>query len=284
MNAPRIISRRTALKILAGGALGGGGALADAVFIEPERLSVTRRDIFCKSLPPALDGLRVGLLADFHFRPGHDEELLAKTVGTANAERLDLIALGGDYINHDPAVIHPLADALQNLTARHGIFAVLGNHDGWGGNPARIRRRFEQAGVTFLINENTRLDLRGESLAIAGTDHVWHGHPDPVQTFRGISQDRPVIALVHEPDYFDTVAGYRPGILQLSGHTHGGQCRVPLIGYAPVRVKYGRKYLYGDFSRGDSKLFVTRGIGTTGLRVRFGCPPELAVLTLRSAG
>lgn len=79
------------------------------------------------------------------------------------------------------------------------------------------------------------------------------------------------------------MADQRDLLLQVSGHTHGGQCRLPLLGYAPVKVRYGRKYVYGGFSRGDSRLFVTRGIGTTGLRVRFACPPELAVLTLRGS-
>jgi predicted MPP superfamily phosphohydrolase len=77
------------------------------------------------------------------------------------------------------------------------------------------------------------------------------------------------------------MASSRDILLQLSGHTHGGQCRVPLLGIAPVTVNYGRKYIQGAYSRGASQLFVTRGVGTTGLRVRFACPPELAVLTLR---
>jgi uncharacterized protein len=88
--------------------------------------------------------------------------------------------------------------------------------------------------------------------------------------------------LVHEPDYFDTLTRHRDIVVQLSGHTHGGQCRVPLVDYAPVKVAYGRKYIYGAFQRGDSRLFVTRGLGTVGMRVRFACPPEVALLTLRA--
>ncbi len=118
---------------------------------------------------------------------------------------------------------------------------------------------------------------------MAGTDFVWRGRPDLARTLKGIPADTPILALVHEPDYFDTMTAHREIMLQLSGHTHGGQCRVPLIGYAPVGVTFGRKYVYGGFSRGESHLFVTSGVGTTGPRIRFACPPELAVLTLRTA-
>jgi predicted MPP superfamily phosphohydrolase len=89
-----------------------------------------------------------------------------------------------------------------------------------------------------------------------------------------------VLSLVHEPDYFDEMSTFR-NLLQVSGHTHGGQCRVPFFGFVPAKVACGKKYIQGAFSRGASRLFVTRGIGTTGLRVRFACPPEVALLTLR---
>lgn len=275
----KILTRRNALKLVAAGAI---GSLAEACWFEPKRLTVTRRDITCKQLPPALDGLRVGLLADFHFRPGHDDELLEKVVTRVKSERLDLIALAGDYMGHDPQVVVPMLERLEKMTATHGIFAVMGNHDGWSGNPAVIRRQFENAGISFLINQHSVLSLRNESLAIAGTDFIWKGHPDAAKTLAGISPAVPILALVHEPDYFDTMTAQREIMLQVSGHTHGGQCRVPLIGYAPRKVRYGKKYLYGHYTRGESNLFVTRGVGTTGLRVRFACPPELAVLTLRT--
>jgi predicted MPP superfamily phosphohydrolase len=171
---------------------------------------------------------------------------------------------------------------LEKMTATHGIFAVMGNHDGWSGNPAIIRRQFEKAGISFLINRHSVISIRNESLAIAGTDFIWKGKPDAARTLAGISPAAPVLALVHEPDYFDTMTGQREIMLQVSGHTHGGQCRVPLLGYAPRKVRYGRNYLYGQYARGDSNLFVTRGVGTTGPRVRFACPPELAILTLRA--
>jgi uncharacterized protein len=126
------------------------------------------------------------------------------------------------------------------------------------------------------------LSIRGESLAVAGTDFIWQGSPDPERTLRGIPPETPVVALVHEPDYFDTLRAQRDILVQLSGHTHGGQCRIPFVGYTPKTVNHGRNYIYGGFSRGGSNLFVTRGVGTSGPRVRFACPPELVILTLRT--
>ncbi len=236
----------------------------------------------CRRLTPGLEGLRIGLLADFHFRPDQDDELVAKVVAETRREKLDVILLAGDFLDSDPAVLAPLLGHLERLSANHGVFAVLGNHDGWNTGRAMMRREFEKAGISFLINRHSLLSIKGESLAIAGTDFVWRGQPDPARTLRGIAADTPVIAMVHEPDYFDVMTAQRDILLQVSGHTHGGQCRVPVVGYAPVTVKYGKKYNYGAFSRGDSNLFVTRGVGTTGPRIRFACPPELAILTLRA--
>jgi predicted MPP superfamily phosphohydrolase len=274
------LKRRNLLGLVAACA---AGSIANAFLIEPRRLSITRRDVSCGKLPPTLDGLRIGLLADFHYKPDRDDDLLHAIVDQVRHENLDILALAGDFIDSSPRVLVPLMDHLRKLTARHGVFAVMGNHDGWNISNATMRVRFEKEGISFLDNEHSMLTIRGESLAVAGTDYIWGGKPDPARTLRGIHTDTPVIALVHEPDYFDVMAAQRDILLQLSGHTHGGQCRVPLIGYAPVSVEHGRKYIYGGFARDDSKLFVTRGVGTTGLPVRFACPPELAVLTLRSA-
>ena len=273
------MNRRNAMRLMAASA---AGLVFDGAWVEPARLSITQQDVICKRLSPGLDGLRIGLLADFHYRPKEDDNLLERVIQRVRQENLDLIALSGDFINKDPGVLAPLLERLKTMTANHGVFAVMGNHDGWNGNPSKIRRQFEQSGISFLINEHSKISIRGDALAVAGTDFVWLGKPDPSRTLRGIPAEVPVLALVHEPDYFDVMTRDREILLQLSGHTHGGQCRIPLIGYSPVTVKHGTKYIDGGFSRGDSNLFVTRGVGTTGLRVRFACPPELVILTLRS--
>lgn len=276
-----VLSRRNALRLLTGGV---AGCLVDGTWLEPGRLSVTRQVVRCKRLAAGLEGLRIGLLADFHYRPDQDEELIAKAIAETRKENLDLILLAGDFVDSGSAVFTPLMRHLEQLRASHGVFAVMGNHDGWNGARSSMRRDFEKAGISFLNNHHSQLSIRGDSLAVAGTDFVWLGKPDPARTLRGIAADTPVIAMVHEPDYFDVMTAHRDVLLQVSGHTHGGQCRVPLLGYAPVTVKYGKKYNHGGFTRGDSNLFVTRGVGTTGPRIRFACPPELAILTLRRVG
>jgi len=284
MPAPKI-TRRRLLTLLAGSTLGGGACLTNAFIIEPEWLSLTKKEVLLPNLPASLDGLRVIHLADFHFRPHDDDALLTEMVKRVNALDADLIILTGDYLDRDPAVIPPLLSHLAKLRAKHGVIAIMGNHDGWHMKGRELKRSFEKAGITFLINENTRLNIQGDTLAIAGLDFIWLGHPNADRAFRGITAKTPTLALVHEPDYFDHLSREKKFLLQLSGHTHGGQCRVPLIGYAPAKVRYGKKYLYGIYDNdqgGDAKIHVTRGIGTTGIRVRFACRPEIALLTLLS--
>lgn len=275
-----LLSRRNTLRLMTAGVI---GSLTDAFWIEPDSLSITRQDVTCHQLPAGLDGLRIAVLADFHYRPQQDAGLIDTLVTRIREEKPDLIALAGDFMDKNPRVLPPLLEQLERMNPAHGIFAVMGNHDGWNDNPATIRRRFEQSGISFLINQNSHLSIRGETLAITGTDFVWRGKPDPDRALRGIAAKTPVLALVHEPDYFDNMTARREILLQVSGHTHGGQCRVPLLGYPPVKVKYGEKYVAGHYPLGKSNLFVTRGVGTTGPRVRFACPPELAMLTLRPA-
>lgn len=274
-----VMTRRKSMALLFAGA---AGSLTNAFCIEPSWLSVTRADIGCPMLPPSLDGLRIGVLCDLHFKPDRDEPLLEEAVATLLEEKPDIITLPGDFIDHSPRVVAPMLRILSKLSAPYGVFASPGNHDGWNMDCVVMRRAFEQCGISFLINQNTQIRVRGESIAMAATDHVWLGRPDPARTLHGIRRETPVISLVHEPDFFDTMTEFHPIALQVSGHTHGGQCRVPLFGYAPARVAYGRNYLEGAYERGSSRLFVSRGLGTTGLRVRFACPPEVAVLTLRS--
>lgn len=250
--------------------------------VEPAWLSVTRREMVMPRLPGDLDGLRVAMFGDIHYHPELDYKLLEELVVTVNQERPDLVAIVGDYIEHDAAIIPPMLEHLGRIDAKHGIYAVMGNHDGWALSGSEVSKQFQASGIDFLINANSEITINQSRLAIAGTDHVWFGEPDLAAAFKGIAADVPTLALIHEPDYFDTVVGEREGVLQLSGHSHGGQCRVPLVGYAPQTVEWGRKYLHGEFQNGGSKLFVTRGVGTTGLRVRFACRPELVMLTLRS--
>lgn len=275
-----MLTRRQSLKILL--AASPIAAVTNGFCIEPSRLSITRRDISIPKLPPELDGFTIAHLTDFHYKPEDDHALMEKVVSAVNAENVDLISLTGDYVDHDKKVLVPLLEHLEKFTSKHGLVASMGNHDGWSGPRSYYKGLFEKIGCSFLINQNTQLDIAGSSLHIAGSDYVWKGKPDAAATLKGIPNNSTVVALVHEPDYFDTMRKVRNINLQLSGHTHGGQCRVPWIGYAPRRVSYGRNFLYDLYSKDNSQIFVSRGVGTTGIRVRFACPPELAILTLKT--
>jgi len=280
------VNRRHFLKTSVLGSLtlaGGVGAFGYARWIEPNHLSVTRKKIVIPNFPPALNGLTIAQMTDFHYRPDSEDALMAEAVEVVNAARPDLIALTGDFISHEPQVFTPLMAHLSKLRAKHGIYGIMGNHDGWNAPYSLFQKGFQQAGFEFLINARTHIEINGERLSILGTDSIWSGQLDLPACYRGHHAGDPVIALVHEPDVFDQISDNYPVSLQLSGHTHGGQCRVPLIGYAPIKVKYGEKYIYGEYARktdhGDARIFVSRGLGTVGAPVRFACPPEVAILT-----
>jgi len=259
-----------------------GLAVGDAFFIEPNISHISTNKLKVPYLPSALNGLKVVHLADLHYKPDKDEGLLSSVVEKVNQINPDLIMLTGDYVDHDTSGIDPMLKYLAKLKSKHGILACMGNHDGWNANGEYFKTKFEKNGIQFLINENTALKINNETLHIAATDFIWKGKPDPIATLKGIPSSAPLITMVHEPDYFDTMLEHRDHYLQLSGHTHGGQCRVPFINYAPKKVKYGKKYIYGEYTKENSSVFVTKGIGTTGIRVRFSCLPEIALHTLKA--
>jgi len=254
-----------------------------AAAIEPNRLSITQKEITLKYWPQSLDGFRIAQLTDIHYRPEQDAQLLRKTIEHLRNEPVDLIALTGDYIISDDSVITDLCKELSKISAEHGIFACPGNHDRWHVSNYLLKTNLQKAGIVYLRNQGIKLNIKGENIFINGLDSIWAGQPLINHAWSEHQGETPVISLVHEPDPFDELRAEKRIDLQLSGHTHGGQCRIPILGVAPVKVKYGRKYLYGHYQHEESHLWVGRGIGTVGPRVRFACPPELAILTLRSS-
>lgn len=272
-------TRRSALRILGLGLASGTWAGA----IEPNLLSITRRDLKLTRWPKALNGFRIALITDLHYRPGTDDGLFEKLAPAIAETSPDLIAFTGDFVTTDPSSLVECTRMLRGLEAPQGLFASPGNHDRWHCSPSQLKKEIEAAGISYLNNDNTLISIKGEPILLNGLDSYWGGAPNPARAWKAHRNEIPVISLVHEPDPFETLAQTRPLDLQLSGHTHGGQCQIPLLGYAPARVKYGRKFLYGEYTQSGSHLFVGRGLGTVGPRVRFACPPELAVLTLFSS-
>lgn len=271
-------TRRASFATLAAGI----SSAAWAFGVEPDLLSITQKEIKLPDWPGALDGFRIAHLTDLHYRPGSDEVVTEKLISAVNEADVDLILITGDFVIKDPSSLSECCQHLKKLTSKHGIIASPGNHDRWHCPSGMLWNEFTKAGITYLKNDGSNLTIRGEQFFITGLDSIWGGHIDVQRSWKGHRKGDAVISLMHEPDVFDHLRAERPLSLQLSGHTHGGQCRVPLIGYAPAKVKYGRNYIYGHFEKNEAQLWVGRGVGTVGLRARFSCHPEVTFLTLRS--
>jgi hypothetical protein len=277
-------NRRRCLKLLGGGVLLTAGSVAYAFCVEPDRLCIEEVELPVLHLPSGFDGYRVLQISDTHFELGQDEVLMEKMMTAVKELAPDLILFTGDYITRDEDSFADFLGYVGKLSAKDGIFGVMGNHDVWYSSYAVMKPMFERAGVSFLRNQNSLVWRAGEKLRICGLDSVWGGEPLISHAYRGVAAKEASLLMMHEPDFFDEVAKEIRYFTQFSGHTHGGQCRVPLIGYAPVKIRYGKKYIRGSFEkRKDQSLYVSSGIGTGSLRVRFACPPELVLFTLKVA-
>jgi uncharacterized protein len=256
-------------------------ALAQAARValtEPFMLSIERQEIYLRRLPAKLDGLRVVHLSDLHYGPLVNPQHLERAVKVANDLKPDLIALTGDYISQDRVYAAPCAEVAGRLRARHGVYAVLGNHDHWT-DAQLIADLFRAEDIRVLINEGLRMDLRGESFWLAGVDDTMVGLEDLPLALAGAQHHEFKLLLAHNPTILRRAA--RAGVdLVLSGHTHGGQ-----VTWRSEKSRSGRprrRMLRGLGRRGNTQIYVTRGLGTVVLPIRYGCPPEISVLDLRS--
>src|SRR5215472_2905720 len=230
-----------------------------ATVLEPNNLVVERKQIRLPRLPNAFDGFRIVLLTDLHLHPFTTTDLIRRTVEISNALKPDLVLLGGDFVCDFAEAAFELAPILERLNAKHGLFAVLGNHDHHRG--ARIvLDGLRRASIRVLMNEGVRLTVGEGSIFLAGIDSVSVGQPNPRAAFSARKNEAVSLALVHEPDYFDQLSRLVQVDLQLSGHTHGGQVRVPGLG-AIVRPMWGRTYVEGLYRVGSGQVYTSRGIG-----------------------
>ena len=256
----------------------------DAFWIEPSRLVVNRQELRIPNWPAALSGLRVALLSDLHVgSPFWDVPRLRELVARVNDEQPDLILLGGDYLINDvPFGTHvaaePIAEELSRLRAPLGVIAVLGNHDWWNDAP-HVRAAFEARGITVLDDEARRIDARGSSFCLLGLRDEYERKLSARRELDLALPGLPLIVLVHEPDIFAELDD-RPSLV-LAGHTHGGQVDLPLLGRRVVPSQFGQRFAAGHIVENGRHLFVTTGVGTSILPVRFRVPPEIALLTLR---
>jgi uncharacterized protein len=268
-----IVSRRAVLKtvIAAGvGAVAGGGSYG--FLYGRHQLSVTRMALAVDRLPVALSGLRIGLLTDIHRSTFVSHEDVARAVDAMMQEKPDIIFLGGDYVTWgDRAFVGPSADALSPLDAPHGVFGILGNHDDDRAMPAALGRH----GVQMLKDARTRITIRNESIDLVGI-RFWTRRLADIAPIAHGSLPMSIL-LAHDPRRVAEAAALHIPLV-LSGHTHGGQVVLPIVG-AIAAAKF--PLAWGIGRRDGATIFVSRGIGTIYVPVRINCPPEVAILTLQ---
>ena len=271
----RAVAQSTPLRALAAGIT----QVARAALAEPYMLAVEHRQIHLRRLPPALDGLRIVQLSDIHHSPFTGSEQIKHAIETANSLEPDVVALTGDYVSHEREYAAPCAEMLGRLRARYGVYAVLGNHDHWT-DAELITDLFRLAGIRMLINEGMRFEQKGAAFWLAGVDDTMVGLEDLSLALAGSRQDEMKMLLAHNPIILRRAA--RAGVdLVLSGHTHGGQVTLRSERGASGRPR--RRLLRGLGRQGETQIYVTRGLGTVVLPIRYGCPPEVSLLELRRA-
>jgi predicted MPP superfamily phosphohydrolase len=269
------VTRRTVLKGLVASGVGAAtGTSAYGYLYSRHQLEVTKETLQVVGLPPALSGLRIGLLTDVHRSRWVSHDDVREAVAALMAERPDLIVLGGDYVTWgDRQYVVPAAESLASLSAPHGVFAVLGNHDDDHEMPAALAKN----GVEVLKDACTHLTIGGQGLDLAGIRY-WTRRPSDIATvIRGAAG--PVILLAHDPRRLTEAAALDIPLV-LSGHTHGGQIVLPGLG-AVAAQKF--PVVAGTGRRDRTAMFVSRGVGTVYVPIRINCPPEVAVLDLRPA-
>ncbi len=191
----------------------------------------------------------------------------------------DLILLTGDYVNKFRGNVKPAGAALRGLRARHGVYAVLGNHDYWV-HAEGMTDALRKSGIDVLFDEKRKISVEGAYIWLVGTDDVWEGNPDYDKALNGVQPEDACIVLAHNPDAVLALKG-RTADLVLAGHTHGGQVNLPIVGPVYPNVRLGRRYAAGGpFVFGHTQLYVSRGLGFL-WPVRFRCTPEIPVFTLR---
>lgn len=289
---PHAPSRRQFLKAGRRVALAGAAGLFGYGFlVETRRFEVTRRTFPVRGLPRSLDGLVLAHLTDLHHGPYMSLGWIREVIEATKALSPDLVLLTGDYVHQSPRYIRPVAEALAELKAGVGVLGVLGNHDWWE-DGEETQRQFARVGVPLVDNarmfvtRDRKLVSGGvEGLCVAGVGDFWEGGPNYDAALRGVPPGVPRLLLSHNPDAAEDRRFVRSGHrvdLMLCGHTHGGQVRVPGFGTPMVPSLYGQKYASGLVQGPVCPVFVSRGLGTAIMPLRFRVVPEIAVVQLRA--
>ncbi len=277
------ITRRQFLKLggvaAAAGIVSASGALVLSNQIGD--ISLEQVTLPIAGLHSAFEGFTIAQLSDIHLLPYTRPGFIRRVAAFTNQLRPDLILLTGDYVWTNAGAMDELAPILSSLNARHGVYGILGNHDYWLDVDAVIDG-FHQARVPLLVNQHVTIARGDAHLLLVGLDDGWAGHADLVAALDGAPADTPVILALHEPDLADIPAVNARCALQLAGHSHGGQVRVPGKG-ALVLPHLGRKYDMGLYQVGEMWLYTNRGLGEISVPLRINCPPEVTLFTLTRA-
>jgi predicted MPP superfamily phosphohydrolase len=250
-----------------------------ARFVHPYRTQLTHVIMPLPRKHAQLDGLTIAFVTDTHVGPHFRTDDLRPTLDYLRRSQPDILILGGDYVSESPRFIDPSVEALEDMasTPKLGTWAILGNHD-VANTRERVVESLEAAGITVLVNEAARVETDRGPLWLVGIDDAILGSPDLPKAFGGIPADEPTVALWHEPDRAERVVPYDP-LFMLSGHTHGGQVRLPLVAGAAAPV-LGKRFQLGRYDVQGMPLYVSAGIGMYRPPVRLNCPPEVIMITL----
>ncbi len=255
----------------------GETALKRAPWASSDRFAVNNERIWLDALPEAFSGLRIVQISDIHHGLFLPEQWLAEAVQQTNRLRADIVVLTGDFVTYSRANIEPAAEILSRLRARYGVLAVLGNHDFRVGADA-VTSALRRKHIEVLRNQHVAIQFGGSSLYVAGVDDYGYG-ADVRRAVRGIPRDSATVLLAHNPRIIHLAS--RHGVsLVLSGHTHGGQVNLPLLGTVYGRSPERLRYKIGWDRLGPTQIYVSRGIGTIVLPWRLRCPAEITHLEL----
>jgi uncharacterized protein len=256
-----------------------------AFLVEPNRLVVRQETITINKWPKELSDLKIAVISDIHAGGWFiDDKKLRLIVERTNQLQPELIVILGDYMAGEGSTsrrVEPevFATVLKDFQAPLGVYSVLGNHDWWW-DGRRVRRGLEANGIKVLDDEVVEVKVRGTSVWLVGLADLWTRPQHIEETIAKTPQAAPVIALTHNPDIFPRLP-QRVQLL-LAGHTHGGQVRFPIIGTIVEPSRVSQRYVRGHVFENNHHLFVTTGIGTSIVPIRFGVPPEIVLLRLKS--
>lgn len=256
-----------------------------AALLETTQVQITYLPIRIAKLPLEFQHFKIVQISDVHHSSFVGENEILAAAQRANELQPDLIVLTGDYVSHSPDFIPGCARALGHLRAKHGVYAVLGNHDHWT-DGALMRSALEANGIRVLCNENLRLAKEDAHICLVGVDDMMVKLDDMKAALADTSRDETRILLAHNPALIREAA--RAGVdLMLSGHTHGGQINWRLLmprketALSRWLHRPSRKFMRGHAVLGNTQLYVNRGFGTVVVPLRYGCTPEITLIELQ---